>query len=175
MGTVTVTSGVVTVAVVARGIVTVAAVTGVETVTVAPTVGTDSVGSDTGSLGSETVGTRSAVGDSDGVVASAVGEAEPALAVEPSAVLRRRRTESWARVPRGVRPAPCAGLPGCVARAAIASDPIGATTCAVTIPAVARPAATTTAAAPFTAATCGTAVRFNHRDSPRPAAVTPRV
>ena len=81
----TVTSGVVTVAVVPRGIVTVAAVIGVVTVTVVGTVGMESVGRETGSAGRDTVGSRRAEGDCDGGVASLVDGTDGTLAFEPPA------------------------------------------------------------------------------------------
>jgi hypothetical protein len=90
---VTVVSGVVTVAVVPVGVVMVTAVIGVLTVTVAATVA-EAVG--IGSVGRETVGTRSSDGDSDGAGASTVDErtdarepcvdAGPAFTLKPSVV-----------------------------------------------------------------------------------------
>jgi hypothetical protein len=81
-GTVTVVSGVVTVAVVPLGEVTVAAVIGVMTVTVAATVADDF---GIGSRG--TVGTRSVAGDGDGATTLAV-DVGAALVLEPSVVLK---------------------------------------------------------------------------------------
>lgn len=74
----TVTSGVVTVAVVPGGAVTVAVVIGVGTVTVADTVGTAGVGSET--AGGETVGSRSLEGVCEGRAAAAVDDAAAVLA-----------------------------------------------------------------------------------------------
>jgi hypothetical protein len=92
---VTVTIGVVTVAVVLVGRVTVTAVTGVLTVTLVATVGI-------GSAGRETVGTRSVEGNVE-AVASALDEAAEAEVVSPP--------EACVDAPTALTVAPPAFLP----------------------------------------------------------------
>ena len=98
-------------------------------------------------------------------------------ALVPSEVLTRRRagpiaTERW-----GVRLefAPAVLLTKRVAGADVLSAPSGATNFEATTPDVARPAPTTTAAAPLAAAACETPLRFNHRHIPTPTGVMPSV
>lgn len=174
--------GVVTVAVVTAGIATVTVATGVLTVTVAGTV--------TDTAGRETVGTGSVerdVGVAPEVAGSAAdemtdgGDAAPpgpcvdaGVAADLSGRRKLRGAASSMGVPRGVRPAASAGPPAGTANAAACTGvPIGATSRAATIPVVARPAATTSAAEPFTTVTCGMPARLSQRHDPRPAAATP--
>ena len=180
----TVATGVVTVAVLLVGVVTVTTVTGVLTVTFAATVTGDVV---VGSRGRETVGSRSFWGEGDETTlvvdkrtdARVAAPAEPCLdagtvlALESPVVLKRRRVKSGMGRPPRVRSDSSAGRPERVADAAVTSVPIGATIRAVTTPVVARPAATTTAAVLFATATCGIPARRSQRHSPMPPTVTP--
>src|SRR6476661_10766429 len=129
MGTVTVVIGVVTVAVVPAGAVTVTDVIGVLTVTVAATV-TGGVG--IGTAGTETVGTPTVEGSSDDAPAvvdelMAADVASPPLrpcvtapALEPPVVLKWRLPAWSMSTPLGVRSASFARLPKRVAGAAAA-------------------------------------------------------
>ena len=161
----TVVIGVVTVAVVPVGMVTVTAVIGVLTVaaTVTGDVGIGTVGTET--FGSPTVEASGddppAVVDETAVAGVASSPLEPCatvLTLEPPVVskwLKCRLPERRLSARPVVRSAPFVRLPARAACAAAASSGPPAITRAAMTPVAARPPATTTAAAPFTTATCG--------------------
>jgi len=189
---VTVVIGVVTVAVVPVGVVTVAVVIGVMTVTVA-------AGTEIGSVGRDSVGTGRLEGGSNDATTAAVDERADAgaatppercdiagaalaagIALELSTVSTGLRAESSLSTPPAVRcPAPAIRFPAWATNAAVVSSLVGATArtvCpAATIPPVARPVAATTAAAPFSAATCGVPPCLSHRHNPAPPTAAPSV